>query len=366
MIPAAELAAALGGAVREGAGWRARCPAHDDHDPSLGIIERDGKTLFSCRAGCEQASVLDALRQRRLWSEPNAEPRQRIVSTYSYRDAEGALRYQVVRFDPKDFRQRRPNGSPDTFIWNMKGIVPLPYRLPELLGDIDATVYVVEGEKDVDRLSEIGILATTNHGGAGKWRPEISKWLADRNVVICPDNDEPGRAHAADVAKKLTTASIKILELPGLPHKGDVSDWLAAGGTADEIERLAAAATPIEIDRMADATAAEKPQGDLASEDALALKFSEKHAETLRYVNFWGKWLQWDGARWKFEDTLFVFDLARNLLREIDATLAEFRHYERSNCRRSGTTSKSRPSPRAYRRYLGHRRQCIKHAGRRR
>lgn len=84
----------------------------------------------------------------------------------------------------------------------MNGVEPLPYRLGEIVSDPDATVFVCEGEKDCDRLGELGLVATTNHGGAGKWRPEISHWLAGRNVVVLPDNDDPGRAHACDVAQK--------------------------------------------------------------------------------------------------------------------------------------------------------------------
>jgi putative DNA primase/helicase len=155
-LTAARIAGELGGAKREGAGWRCRCPAHDDHDPSLGITERDGKILFKCRAGCEQAAVIEPLRRRHLWPESGAKE-SRIVSAYSYRDETGALRYQVVRLrDPKDFRQRRPNGAPDTFEWNMHGVEPLPYRLPDLLADPDATVFLPEGEKDVDNLADVG------------------------------------------------------------------------------------------------------------------------------------------------------------------------------------------------------------------
>jgi hypothetical protein len=243
----AGLAHALGGAKRDGRGYRCRCPAHDDHDPSLSIVERGGKVLLKCRAGCAQDAVIDALRQLGLWHEHDPTERDRkgrIVATYSYRDAAGELRYQVVRFEPKDFRQRRPNGSPDAWLWNMEGVEPLPYRLPELLNDPAATVFIPEGEKDVDNLAEIGILATCNHGGAGNWRPEISRWLAGRHVVIPPDNDGPGESHARDVAAKLAgiAASVRVLELPGLLPKGDVSDWIAAGGTADELERLAATA----------------------------------------------------------------------------------------------------------------------------
>jgi hypothetical protein len=248
------LAEALGGSRREGRGWRCRCPAHDDHDPSLSIETRAGRTVFVCRAGCDQETVLAALRQRDLWPESGdrrdeTSPRRRsgskgrIVATYDYRDPEGELRYQVTRLEPKDFRQRRPDGK-GGWIWKMAGVEPLPYRLPELLGDPVAMVFVAEGEKDCDNLYGLGIVATCNHGGAGKWRDEISAWLQGRQICILPDNDASGRDHAKDVARKLhgIAAEIRILELAGLGPKGDVSDWIAAGGTADELERLAAGA----------------------------------------------------------------------------------------------------------------------------
>jgi hypothetical protein len=247
MMSAADIAGALGKARREGHGWVCLCPAHEDHNPSLGVVEKDGRTLFNCRAGCSQDAVITALRERGLWtSSQRNRPTNRPVAEYGYRDRDGRLRYQTVRFAPKGFAQRRPNGSPDRPIWNMDDIEPLPYRLPELLADPDATVFIVEGEKDADALGERGLLATTNHGGAGKWRPEISHWLAGRNVIILPDNDVPGRAHAEDVAQKISgiAASIRTLELPGLQPKGDVSDWFMAGGTADELERLAGTAPP--------------------------------------------------------------------------------------------------------------------------
>jgi hypothetical protein len=248
--PTAEALARSLGAKRNGRGWLSRCPAHHDRDPSLSIEERSGRAVFVCRSGCDQKAVVDALRRRGLWPEPDKDEgaKCRIIATYPYRDETGELRYQVVRFQPKDFRQRRPNGAPDRWEWNMTGVEPLPYRLPELVADPVATVFIVEGEKDADNLAEIGILATCNHGGAGKWRREISRWFGERNVVIIPDNDEPGRAHARDVAAKLLAgiaASVRILELPGLPPKGDVSDWLAAGGDAETLDRLVSAADPL-------------------------------------------------------------------------------------------------------------------------
>ena len=179
---AAEIADALGGAKRNGAGWYCLCPAHDDSSPSLDITEKDGKVVFICRAGCDQKLVLAALQRRRLWPEAPPAKVAQIVAAYNSRDETGALRYQVVRppanplhSDPrkrKPFYQRHPNGSASTFINDMKGVAPLPYRLPDLLADPDATVFIAEGERDCDNLGDRGLVATTNHGGAGKWRPK--------------------------------------------------------------------------------------------------------------------------------------------------------------------------------------------------
>ncbi len=121
----------------------------------------------------------------------------------------------------------------------------MPYRLPELIAaPADAVVYIPEGERDVDALASLGLIATCNPGGAGKWLAAFGRYLAGRSVAIVPDNDEPGRAHAEQVRASLATvaASVRLLELPGLPDKGDVSDWLAAGGTVEQLAELGATA----------------------------------------------------------------------------------------------------------------------------
>ncbi len=166
---------------------------------------------------------------------------RRIEATYDYLDVNGQRLYQVVRFVPKTFRQRRPDGN-GGWTWSLNGTRRVPYRLPELLAsDNRATVYLPEGEEDVDRLRDLGLVSTTNPEGAGSWRDELSEYLRDRNAVVLQDNDEAGRRHAGQVARSLQgkAASVKVLELPHLPHKGDVSDWLNAGGTAEELECLA-------------------------------------------------------------------------------------------------------------------------------
>lgn len=167
--------------------------------------------------------------------------RRRIVATYDYQDPGGRLLYQVVRYDPKDFRQRRPKPG-GGWIWNMRGIEPVPYRLPDILAaDPSRPVVIVEGEKDVDALAAVGIIATTNHGGAGKWTATHAKHLAGRNVVILPDADEPGERHAQAVALSLQgiAASVRLVRLP---TGKDASEWLAAGGTPETLAELIDAA----------------------------------------------------------------------------------------------------------------------------
>ena len=101
-------------ARRSGSAWMACCPAHEDSNPSLSIKEVDGKVLVRCHAGCSQVAVIDALKARGLWeAAPERTWAKRIVATYDYTDASGELLFQVLRFDPKDFRQRRPDGRGD-------------------------------------------------------------------------------------------------------------------------------------------------------------------------------------------------------------------------------------------------------------
>jgi hypothetical protein len=159
---------------------------------------------------------------------------RRVLATYPYHDESGTLLYEVVRYEPKDFRQRKADGT-----WHLDGVRRVLYRLAELMKA--ETVYIVEGEKDVDTLRGIGLTATCNPGGAGKWRADyVEAFNAHQHVVILPDNDEPGRKHAQQVAESLygKVVSLKVLDLPGLPAKGDVSDWLATGGTWQQLEAL--------------------------------------------------------------------------------------------------------------------------------
>lgn len=173
--------------------------------------------------------------------------KSKIVATYPYYDELGELLFEVVRMEPKTFRQRQPDGR-GGWVWNLKGVRPVPYHLSEI-GEAIAlgkTVFIAEGEKDVDALWAAGIPATCNPAGAGKWRPEFAEIFAGAHVVVLPDNDEPGAAHGEHVAKALSeiAASVKVLQLPNLPRKGDVSDWLGSGGTGSALLSMAEEASP--------------------------------------------------------------------------------------------------------------------------
>lgn len=160
-----------------------------------------------------------------------------ISATYDYTDEQGTLLYQVVRYIPKDFRQRQPDGK-GGWIWTMDGASRVLYRLPEVLKA--KTVHCVEGEKDVESLRAIKLTATCNVGGAGKWLEAYSEFLAGKDIIIIPDTDQPGRKHADlildSVSKKAN--SVKVVILPK-PYK-DVSDYLQSFPETEEGEKALA------------------------------------------------------------------------------------------------------------------------------
>ena len=168
-----------------------------------------------------------------------------IIATYDYPDEIGELLYQVCRYSKKDFKQRRPDGK-GGWIWNLKDVRKVLYRLPELIEAMahGRTILIPEGEKDVNNLWKIGLPATCNPGGASqpgkktKWRIEYSETLRGADVVLFPDNDEPGWNHVEQVGMSLRgiAARVRVLVMPN-SHK-DVSDWLAAGGTREQLDAL--------------------------------------------------------------------------------------------------------------------------------
>lgn len=196
------------------------------------------------------ASATPDQRKRGEALPPGVPADAKLAATYDYTDEAGDLRFQVCRYEyeeggsrKKTFRQRRKDG--DRWIWSVKGIEQVPYRLTELIEAVaqELLVFVVEGEKDADALAALGVPATCNAMGAGKWPDELTEYFKGADVVILPDNDEPGRKHRDLVGSMLSSIAkrVRVLDLPELPEKGDVSDWLAAGHDVGALYDLVAA-----------------------------------------------------------------------------------------------------------------------------
>ncbi|MFO0847309.1 MAG: AAA family ATPase [Gemmataceae bacterium] len=289
----------LGAVRRSGSGWSARCPAHEDTNPSLSVSAGDdGRALIKCHAGCRPESIVAAvgLTAGDLFADldppgPNRPPivtgkpgpGSRVYPTaaeavadlerrhgpraavWTYHDAAGVTVGLVVRWD-------RPGGGKDIRpvalthggwrVGAMPGPRPL-YRLPELAGA--GVVAVCEGEPAADAARSLGFVATTSSGGAQAatktdWAP-----LAGKEVWVFPDNDPPGRRYASAVAVILLPlgCTVRVVELPGLPEGGDLVDWVAAHGDTVEpvamraaVETLAAAVEPELAERTTPAPAA--------------------------------------------------------------------------------------------------------------
>jgi putative DNA primase/helicase len=249
-LDARTIARVMGGDVN-GDGALVPGPGHSPKDRSLSVkpdpAAREGFVVFSF-AGDEVGKCRDHVKDKLgIASEPLSKSNgtgtgRRIVDTYDYLNEHHQLLFQAVRYEPKGFSQRRPDGRRD-WTWKLDGVRRIPYRLPELIKATAAKkdLVVVEGEKYVEALRALDIAATTCPGGAGKWRDDYNQYFKDASVVIIGDNDEPGRNHARDVAKALVpvAARVRVLDLaacwPECPPKGDISDWLAAGGTHGQL-----------------------------------------------------------------------------------------------------------------------------------
>jgi putative DNA primase/helicase len=249
-------------------------------------------------------------------TRPKPAAKGRIVQIYDYRDEARNLRSQTVRYEPKRFSQRRPDGQ-DGWIWNLDGVEPVPYRLPELLAaPPDETVFVPEGEKDVDALRDVGLAATCNPMGAGKWREEFGRHLEGRDVVVLPDNDKAGRRHARDVAAKLAghAKRVRILEMPE-PHK-DVSDWIGAGGTMEELLALVAKAPDADEAQRREPEVEHTAGLDL-TEDGVALAYAAEHEGRVVFDHTARRWAEWDGSRWRRDGKERVFNGVRDYVRRL-------------------------------------------------
>lgn len=227
--------------------WRGPCPIHQGTRFSFAVDPKTG--LWICHSQCGRGGSIFELEMAISgfgfsraatevdhligWPTHGAQKGAgRIVDTYDYTDPSGNLIYQCVRYSPKNFKQRRPNGR-GAWIWNLKGIETVLFRLPRVASA--QTVLVAEGEKDVLKLESLGFTATCNPMGAKKWKDRYSDVLKGKDIVVFPDNDEAGRIHAEQVVKSLSpkARSIRVI---AVPVGNDISDWVEAGATSEDIE----------------------------------------------------------------------------------------------------------------------------------
>ena len=251
----------LDGVRANGNNWSARCPCrNDDNNPSLSIGQGDdGRVLVTCHRGipCDVDEICESvgLTVAELMP-PKQEKKPRkltLVASYDYRDEEGNLIFQKQRLvdeeGKKTFVQRRVDPETGEWVKNLDGVDKVLYNLPRVKSarENKETVWVVEGEKDVDTLSQLKIPATTMPGGAGKWLDIHTAPLAGMSVIVVADNDDAGKKHATEVAQRLTEAGCTVsLRISRVKAKADVSDHLDAGLTLEDLEEFSPSDETIE------------------------------------------------------------------------------------------------------------------------
>jgi Protein of unknown function (DUF3631) len=249
MMTLAEMARRLGGEV---SGGQVRCPGpgHSPADRSLAVKlndKGDGIVVYS-HSGDDIMACKDMVRAK-LGLQPfrkaktNGKDHKGIVAEYDYRDENGVLLFQVVRLEPKSFRQRKPDGK-GGWTWKLGDCRRVLYQLPELIEGIASghPCFVVEGEKDVQSLNAMGIVATTNPAGCGKWHREFTPYLRGADVILIPDQDECGWRHMDDVGAQLVGVAARVRVLILGRDAKDVSAWIEGGGTREHLDALVALA----------------------------------------------------------------------------------------------------------------------------
>ncbi len=312
--------------------YKALCPAHDDHKPSLTIFPSndEGWMNVHCFAGCAREDVLarrglslsDLGPDRPERTKPKSDlgdgyekgfADSDVVSAYDYTDESGAILYQNCRLKikvpgTKPFRQRRPDGK-GGWVLGRGGIHTVPYHLPQLAEarESGALVLLVEGEKDVGTAESLGFMASTT-GGATSWQRHHAEHFSGLQVISLPDNDKPGRSYAQKALGDICqfAKSTKMIDLPALPEKGDLTDWVGTGGTTEALRGLIEVAPEWKPPARSESTVETFHLTELGNAERLIAK----HGTNIRYVLKRSCWIVWNGLRWVPDDTRRVQSLA--------------------------------------------------------
>ena len=309
------------------------CPYHDDKKPSCSIdIEKE---VFNC-FGCDAKGTL-----RELFGHCGIEYDGKYQLTnqeqtpYDYRDLNGELLYQNVRYykktGEKGFYARRPKPG-GGWINSIKGVERVLYHLLDTMFAIEAhkTIYVVEGEKDADNLIRLGYAATCNEGGAKNWKKAHAQWLKNADIVIIGDRDKAGQSWVRAVARSLKdlAASVKTIDLPypiTADNGRDISDWLSEH-SADDLPDLLEKSEKydFESDKLSESTEtdskAEKSTdltdfSDRWTDLANAVRFSDFAKGKVLYCDPHSRWYYYDGRRWAEDRVNYVDGMAKQLIR---------------------------------------------------
>ena len=297
----------LDGVKKSQTGFLAKCPAHDDEKQSLAISDSGGKVLLNCFAGCPTAEIVSAIGMdwKDLFHDGNsikqsfsqngvmtfASPQPKIAHVYRYTDETGNLLYENVRYEPKNFKQRCTDGNGNQ-VWSLKGVRRVPYRLQQLTDSVryGSDVWLCEGEKDADTLSEIGFIASSFKN----WTKEFNKFIDKTNVIIVRDHDLPGGVQANEAARIITesAASVKVLDvwaesepravatgaLSSIPdkHGPDISDYVR---TCVQDEGMVSEEIAERLSMMADNCPKWIDTGNLASSNLFIVKSGNQWLE---------------------------------------------------------------------------------------
>ena len=327
-------------------GWEAR--ARGQGERCAGYLAGSGKVAWCTREELSGSLPLDehvepAAYRHTLSGDcacgtrhaPETSPARRVEAIYDYRGPEFDLRYQVVRYWPKDFRQRHPDGF-GGFVWSVRDLDPhsfVPYRLPELLASVGMAV-CLEGEKAVDACRELGLSATT--AAMGDWKPAVAAYLHGRDVVVVADNDSTGRRKAVKAAEALHSAGarVRLMSLGDLPAGAGLDDWFAAGQTVEAFNALwpeIAEYRPVHTGTNGHGPAPPPvegeggegpgPRGLLFTDTRNALRLTAQHGERVRFDFTRGLWRIWDETRWQLDEQEQIFKLAKGVVSSMYAEI---------------------------------------------